>query len=237
MEEETLRRLAAELKLHIAIDGPAGAGKSTVGEGLARALGCAYLDTGLMYRAITWMALKEGIPLSDAVALAELADRANFSLSPNGRLLVNGVPAGDELRVPEVDAGVSEVSAHPEVRSRLVARQRALAEGRCIVMVGRDIGTTVLPDAPIKLWVTASIEERARRRFSERIPGAPPDDAEVLRRMRERDAYDSARPASPLRRADHAVDIHTDGVSPGQALEEALTVVAATVGRLRAAAS
>jgi len=234
MDERTLGEIAAQIHLQIAIDGPAGAGKSTVGRSLAHALGCMYLDTGLMYRAVTWSALRQGIPLSGGEDLTALAARTIFSLGPEGSLSVDGRPAGDELRSAQVDAAVSEVSAHPGVRSKLVARQRELASGHCIVMVGRDIGTTVLPDAPVKLWVTASVEERARRRFAEHRPGVEPAlDEPTLQLMRERDAYDSGRQTSPLRRAADAVEIHTDRVSPEEALRGVLRVVHCQLERSR----
>lgn len=231
MDHETLRRLAGQRNLHIAIDGPAGAGKSTVGQGVARVLDCAYLDTGLMYRAVAWLAMTQGIDSSDGSALGALARDTSFSLPGKDRLAVNNTLTGDELRTSEVDATVSEVSAHSSVRTELVARQRDLAEGRCIVMVGRDIGTTVLPHAPVKLWVTASMEERARRRLSEGLHGSSQNEADVMRSIRERDAYDAGRAASPLRRAVDAIDVHTDSVSPDEALRQALTVIAT---RLRA---
>ena len=227
MEDRSLQRAAHENRLQIAIDGPAGAGKSTIGHGLSRALGCPYLDTGLMYRAITWLALVGQVPLSDGDALGELARSTSFILEPGvpGQLEVNGNPAPDVLRSSRVDGAVSEVSAVPDVREALVTRQRELANSRCIVVVGRDIGTNVLPDAPVKLWVTASPEERARRRLAEQ--GSARDLGEMVSRIRARDTYDSTRALSPLRRASEAVVIETDRLSSQDALETALAVVRA----------
>lgn len=221
--------------LQIAIDGPAGAGKSTVGRGLAGVVGCPYLDTGLMYRAIAWLALQRAVDPVNAgalVAITESTDLA-FDSGAGGTLLVDGSPASPELRSPEVDACVSQVSAHPRVRELLVGRQREFARGRCIVMVGRDIGTTVLPAAPVKLWVTASPEERARRRLGERLPGtARLGEGEMVERIRARDFVDSSRTASPLRRAEDAVVLNTDGMDPGQVLDVAVGVVRGALAQL-----
>lgn len=227
MEDKLLQCAAHERGLQVAIDGPAGAGKSTVGHGLSRALGCPYLDTGLMYRAITWLALEQDLPLSDGDALGQLARSTSFDLEPGvpGRLRVNGAPAGTALRSGRVDAAVSEVSAVRGVREALVMLQRALADDRCIVVVGRDIGTNVLPHAPVKLWVTASPEERARRRLEEQGGAASVED--MVSRIRARDSYDSGRSLSPLRQASDALVIETDRLSPEEALEKALSMVRA----------
>ena len=211
----------------IAIDGPAASGKSTLGSALADTLGYAFLDTGQMYRAVTRKALHKGLPLADGNALARLAETTSFSL--HGRtLLVDGVPSGGELHTPQVDAAVSQVSAHPQVRSALVRVQRELGEGGNIVMVGRDIGTVVLPDAPIKLWLTASGAERATRRLKDQAN----DDAtvgheDVLQRLEARDRFDRTRQDSPLVRAVDAILIDTDGRTPGQVLDQALAALGA----------
>jgi cytidylate kinase len=213
--------------VNISIDGPAGAGKSTVGRGLAAALDCPYLDTGLMYRAVTLRALRQGVPLFDGPRLQEIAQSLRFRLEADGAggLLVDEEPAGAELRAPEIDATVSEVSAHAEVRQVMVERQRELAIRRCIVMVGRDIGTVVLPAAPVKLWITASEEERARRRRAEHLAAAAETTERVLEEIRARDRYDSGRAISPLRQAPDAVVIETDGLNPDEVLERALEAV------------
>jgi cytidylate kinase len=216
------------MPLQIAIDGPAGAGKSTVGRTLAESLGCRYLDTGLMYRAVTLRALQEGVLLSDEVALERLARSISFEIESSGprSLLVDGRPAGPELHSHPVDAAVSIVSAHPGVREQMVARQRALAAEGCIVMVGRDIGTTVLPEAPVKLWVTASAQERARRRLRERSGEGPHEvTAEMVREIMERDRKDADRPTSPLRQPPGAIVIQTDQLTPEEVAERALLAV------------
>ena len=230
--DSTLSEAAASQALQVAIDGPAGSGKSTVGRAVAGALGCAYLDTGLMYRAITWLALGCGLGRADEPRLESLAAHTTFDLDPDGEtLVVNGVPAGAALRSAEVDAAVSAVSAHPGVRLQMVHRQRELANDRCIVVVGRDIGTVVLPQAPVELWVAASPRARARRRLAEALPGSQQLTEEQMETLiAERDARDSNRAASPLRRAPDAVDIPTDDLSPKDALDRALLAVRRALG-------
>jgi CMP/dCMP kinase len=215
-------------EIAIAIDGPAAAGKSTVGRGVAQRLQCRYLDTGLMYRAITYLALQEGLSPDDGPALARLARSVTFQL-PGGvqeSLVVNGSLLKDELRTPDVDEAVSAVSAHPEVRSVLVECQREMARQRCIVMVGRDIGTVVLPRAGAKLWVTASPRTRALRRNREHLStndGSTLEDE--LQRIKERDLRDSSRPVSPLRQADDAIVLETDDLDAEEAVDRAISLI------------
>jgi cytidylate kinase len=222
-----LAQRAQTLAVHVSVDGPAGSGKTTIGRGLAAAIDCPYLDTGLMYRAVTWLALGEGIPLGDAEALARLARSTLFRLQGRGESLrINGEPPRPELRSSDVDASVSQVSAHASVRRELVIRQREMARARCIVMVGRDIGTVVLPDADVKLWIVATPEERARRRLAEHLPGtAGLTLAEAERQIMERDALDTERPVSPLARPEGATEIDTDRLTPEQCVELALDLV------------
>jgi cytidylate kinase len=217
-----------EQSFSVAIDGPAAAGKSTVGRAVAEALGCRYLDTGLMYRAVTLLGHRNGIDPANGEALTRLAERTRFDLAPDSDdfLVVNGVPMRDELRTPAVDAAVSAVSAHPELRHVLVGHQRQLAASGCIVMVGRDIGTVVLPDAPVKIWVTASARTRAERRNRERAD--PHDERAIereMRRIEERDRIDSTRPVSPLRQADDAIVVETDDETPPQTVARTVSLV------------
>jgi CMP/dCMP kinase len=229
---EDLHRVVRDLGLQIAIDGPAGAGKSTVGRNLASALGCPYLDTGLMYRAVALRALEQGVPVSDGEALAALASEIRFELDrdPSGGLLIDGEPPVSALHSPAVDEIVSEVSAHAPVRRALLGAQRELADEDCIVMMGRDIGTTVLPSAPVKFWITASPEARASRRRTQRqsqSDGLAGD--EMLGRITRRDSWDAGREASPLRKAPDAVTIDTGSRSPRETLERALDSVKAVL--------
>ena len=153
----------------IAIDGPAAAGKTVVGRTLAHRLGFKYLDTGVMYRAIAWLARQKGISLQDAPALGELAESSQFSLEgqDSSRVTVGGQELGEELRAPEISQLASQVAAVPAVRRAMVQQQQAMAGAENIVMVGRDIGTVVLPEADLKVFLNASPEERARRRWQE----------------------------------------------------------------------
>ena len=203
----------------IAIDGPVASGKSTVGRELARRLGLSYLDTGVMYRAITWLALRRKVSIADEAGLGQLAQESTIRLSgqDSRTVLVSGELVGPELWGPKVVRSVSQVAQVPEVRRALVEQQRALAaEGR-IVMVGRDIGTVVLPDADLKLFITASAEVRARRRWKElRDQGQDSDFEQVLQETRQRDRIDSQRADSPLIPAEDAVLVETDELSAEQ---------------------
>jgi len=213
----------------IAIDGPAGSGKSTVGEQLARKLGYLYFDTGAMYRAIAWLALQEGIDTRDGTALGELAQHAGVVIDhphvEDGRqytVTVGGQDVTWEIRSAAVTNVVSQVSTHPEVRSVLRARQRALAyEHNGVVMVGRDIGAVVLPDAELKIYLTASLGERARRRYAEleeRLGAhnaALPTLPEVMSDIERRDETDKEN----MRPAHDAIVIMTDNLSVPQVLE------------------
>jgi cytidylate kinase len=205
----------------VAIDGPGGSGKSTIARGVARALGWPVLDTGAMYRAVTLAALEQQIPLDDEKACARIAAEHTIAVD-DGITMIDGRDVSAEIRGPGVTAAVSIVSAHPSVRAVLVARQRAwLAENGAGVVEGRDIGTVVFPDAPVKVFLTASDEERARRRqrdeaASERAVAVE----EVKTALARRDALDSERTASPLRPADDAVVIDTTGRSIDDIVDE-----------------
>ena len=189
----------------VAIDGPAGSGKSTVARAVAARLGLAYLDTGAMYRSVAWAALRHGVDPTDGAALARLANGLEIEL--DDRVVVDGVDATTEIRGPQVTAIVSAVSAHPAVRAAMVRRQRRWAEeGGGGVIEGRDIGTVVFPHADLKVFLTASEEERARRR--QRDERAADVDA-VAADLARRDTLDSNRAASPLRSADDAIVIDT----------------------------
>src|SRR5262245_9611261 len=201
--------------LVVALDGPASSGKSSVGAAAAAKLGYRFCDTGLLYRAVTWLALHRGVDAGDPAGLVGLVDEIHLLDDGTGRLAhvaVDDVDRTAEVREPEVDVAVSAISGVAELRSALLARQRELASDGRIVMAGRDIGTVVLPDADLKLFLEASVEERAGRRALER--GIAPDSAEgqeILAELRRRDHLDSSRPVAPLRRPDDAVVIRTDG--------------------------
>jgi len=205
----------------IAIDGPAASGKSTIGLRLARALGYTFFDTGVMYRAIAWLALQRGLDLLDESAVTKLAEEANLDIRPaskeDGRtsdVLADGGDITWEIRRPEVDANVSVVSAYAGVRRALSAQQRRIGLRGKIVMVGRDIGTVVLPEADLKIYLDASAEERATRRYKEIIArNEPAEYNEILSKVRARDRIDSTRAVAPLKPADDAVILDSDKLS------------------------
>jgi cytidylate kinase len=198
----------------IALDGPAASGKSTVGLGVAGQLGLRYFDTGLLYRVLTWLALDQGIDVADAERLTGLVDELRLEADALGHVWRDGTDLTPHLHTPEVDSRVSSVAAQSAVRTALVPVQRALAQPPGVVMAGRDIGTIILPDAQLKIWLNAAAEERARRRA--RQTGA--DFEEVLAGMRLRDHLDSSRAAAPMVRAADAVEVDTDDVPPDEVI-------------------
>ncbi len=215
---------------YIAIDGPVASGKSAVGSRVARRLSYRFVDTGVMYRAITWLALERTVDLGDDSALAELAQRAKLDIddgSGAARVLVDGVDVTDRLRSHEVGEAVSHVSRVAGVRQAMVALQRQLAADGGVVMAGRDIGTVVLPDAPLKVYLDASPEERIRRRHEELLTaGRDATSDQVQQELALRDAIDSEREVSPLRPAEDAIIIHTDHLSLDEVVENIMELVA-----------
>jgi cytidylate kinase len=226
----------ASHRLVVALDGPASSGKSSVGAAAAARLGYRFCDTGLLYRAVTWLALRRGVPAEDAAGLVALVPKVQLLDVGDGRLAhvsVDGIDETAEVHVPEVDVAVSAVSRVPELRAALLQRQRSIVAGGRVIMAGRDIGTVVLPDADLKLFLDASVEERAARRARERgLDRDGPEAAEVLAELRRRDALDTNRPVAPLRAADVAVVIRTDG----NAFEQTVDLVVEAI-RAREAAT
>ena len=217
-------------RLIVALDGPGSSGKSSVGAAAAREVGYRFCDTGLLYRAVTWLAEERGVSVDDPEGLVGLVDDVELATDRDGRLagvLVDGVDHTADVRAPAVDSAVSAVSAVPEVRAALLQRQRDLASDGGIVMAGRDIGTVVLPDADLKLYLDASLTERARRRAEERaVDPDGPAAAAILEALRRRDRLDATRVAAPLKIAPDARIITTDG-------NEFDETVAAVVGAIR----
>jgi cytidylate kinase len=214
----------------IAIDGPGSSGKSTIGKLLADHLNYLFVDTGVMYRAVTLAALEKGINVEDESKVSRIAEEIEITLqSPSetdGRdcdVLIDGEDVTWDIRSPEVDNHVSIISAYPAVRETLSKKQRQIGLQGNVVMMGRDIGTIILPDADLKIYLDASIEERANRRYQERLSRDEKVDYEpILSVLRERDKIDSTREVAPLKPADDAVVIDTDGYSIQEVFEKIL---------------
>lgn len=219
----------------IAIDGPAASGKSTVGEAIAKRLGYLYFDTGVMYRVVTQVALANGVPILDEAAVTEIANQVHIEFLPptvdDGRqftILANGADITWDIRSRAVDANVSPVSAYAGVRQAMSAQQRRIGLQGRVVMVGRDIGTVVLPEADLKIYLDASEEERARRRYRERLArGEAVTFESVLNEIRRRDQIDSSRSVAPLKQAADAVYIDSTGLSVEQVIAQVLAHVEA----------
>jgi cytidylate kinase len=216
----------------IAIDGPVAVGKNAVGSLLAERLRYRFLDTGAMYRALTWKAICLGMDLEDEPALGELAVATEIDLvapggnSSHGSVLVDGEDVSSEIRREEVERGVSPVSMVAQVREELVAKQRRMARGDGVVMVGRDIGTVVLPDADLKIYLVASPEVRADRRHRELVEqGKQVAYEQVLSDLERRDRLDSQRPVSPLKPAADARMVDTDGLDIEQVLARIFVII------------
>jgi cytidylate kinase len=222
---------------HVAIDGPAGSGKTTVARALARRLGALYLDTGAMYRALAYAALAAGRDPSDEAAMLELARARPVRVVPDGAspegfaVYVGDEPLGDELYANEVSRIVSIVAAHPRIRSILVDSQRAIAAEGPVVMAGRDIGTVVLPDAPVKVYLIASVPERVERRRAELAERGTIVDRDALRdEIVERDRLDESRAVAPLRPAADAHTIDSSGLTVDQVVDRIAALVEASAG-------
>ncbi len=218
----------------IAVDGTSASGKSTISQLLAQRLGYLYFDTGVTYRAVTWAALQRGIPISDEAAVTRLAQALRIEVLPptceDGRqytVLADGEDVTWAIRRPDVEYGVSPVSAYPGVREALKGRQRAIGQAGRVVMAGRDIGTVIMPDAPLKIYLDARPEVRAQRRYHELLARGQPAEYEVIyQEMLRRDRLDSSREAAPLRPADDAVIVDTSDLTVEEVLEWVLTLVA-----------
>jgi CMP/dCMP kinase len=210
----------------VAIDGPAGVGKSTIARAVAEALGFDYLDTGALYRTVALAALRRGVPPDDGVRVAELVSELDL-VALQGRVLLDGEDVSARIRRADVTAVVSTVAAHEEVRAALIDHQREVGASSNVVMEGRDIGVTVAPDAEVKIWLTASLEERARRRAQELDEAQSHGIAGTMAELSERDAADIARAASPLSKPADAVTVD----STGKGVEEVVGAVLHAVRR------
>jgi cytidylate kinase len=223
---------------HVAIDGPAGSGKTTVARALAKRLGLLYLDTGAMYRAVALAALEDGVPVDDEAAIIRLARARQVGVTPDpaapegSRIFIGEREVGPELYRNQVSTIVSVVSAYPAIRELMVERQRAIAKNAPVVMAGRDIGTVVLPQAPVKIFLTASLEARVARRLAElEVEGGHVDRGELQAQMIERDHLDANRSVSPLRPADDAIRIDSTSMTVEEVVEQIAAAVHAVTGR------
>ncbi|HPS32371.1 MAG TPA: (d)CMP kinase [Anaerolineaceae bacterium] len=227
------KEMAAEAPQIIAIDGPAASGKSTVGAALAEKLGYLCLDTGIMYRAVTWLALAKGLDPQDETAITRLAETIEIDVQPgsvsDGRgfdVLINHEDHTWDIRLSEVNQHVSLISSYPGVRAAMTLQQRKIASRGKIVMLGRDIGTVVLPDAGLKIYLDASLKVRARRRYEEeKARGSSITYQQVVASLRRRDKIDSSRKYAPLKIADDAVVINTEALSAAQVVERILALI------------
>lgn len=219
--------------LQVAIDGPASAGKSTVAKRVAKEFGYVYCDTGAMYRTVTLAALNKGISMDDVEQIAEIAKHIKITFKPaepEQRVFINGEEVTRDIRLPKVAANVSAVAAIPAVRTEMTKQQREIAAEGGIVMDGRDIGTTVLPNAPVKIFMVATAHERARRRFLEnKQKGITTTSLEELQKAIElRDQKDSTRKVSPLTQADDAIRLDTTNLTIDQVVEEISKIIKKT---------
>ncbi|MEW6180180.1 MAG: (d)CMP kinase [Chloroflexota bacterium] len=216
----------------IAIDGPASSGKSTIGVKLAEKLGYLFFDTGIMYRAVTLAALQQGVDVNDEQRVTSLANQVNIDVKPpsvpDGRkedVLLNGEDITWLIRDPRVDQLVSKVSAYAGVRKAMTEQQRRIGKRGKVVMVGRDIGTVVLPDADLKIYLDASLEERAKRRYRELVErGERITYEEVLQGLKRRDQIDSSRAIAPLKAAEDAIVLNTDDMSVEEVLKRVFQI-------------
>ena len=206
--------------IRIARDGPGGAGKSTIAKMVAEKMNMEYIDTGAMYRAIGWMFAKNNVNTEDSAEVQDVLDHTAIDFD-NGKIFLNGEDISGEIRTPEISKAASVCSKLPEVRSKLVALQREIAEGKSVVMDGRDIGTNVLPNAEVKIFLTADPMVRAKRRYDQLLEGGKEADLNsIFEDIKERDYQDTHRELNPLQQAEDAVLLDTSDMTINQVLDE-----------------
>lgn len=217
-------------RLTIAMDGPAGSGKSTIAQRLAETLDYLYLNSGSMYRAMTLLSIREGGDSANVSTLTKLAQSCRIDFLDNGKTtLLNGEDVSDFLRTPEIDRAIVDVAKVPEVRHEMVKQQRRIGEKGGIIVEGRDVTTVVFPDADLKFYINASVEERAKRRFAEQqAKGIETTLSQVKKEIRERDQMDESREHSPLRTAEDAIVVDTTSMTINQAVDFVLNRVEAS---------
>ncbi|MBO4919808.1 MAG: (d)CMP kinase [Erysipelotrichaceae bacterium] len=219
------------MKINIAIDGPSAAGKSTIADILAERLGYTHLDTGAMYRAVAYNAFLKEIPLDDEDQIVAMIDEMDLVMLPDGRVILDGDDVSDEIRTNEVSMGASDVSKLQRCREAMVAMQQKICEEGGYILDGRDIGTVVLKDAPVKLYLTATAEARAQRRVLQNLEkGLEADYEQILEDIRKRDYQDMHREFSPLTKAEDAIEIDTSDLNLEEVTAIALEIIAEKTG-------
>lgn len=217
-------------KINIALDGPAGAGKSTIAKIVSKRLGIVYLDTGAMYRTVALKAIRQGMDTLNRGELSELVKDIDIKIRHDGdeqHIFLDNEDVSSKIRTPEVSKGASDVATIPEVRIKMVELQRAIAKGNSVIMDGRDIGTYVLPDAELKIFLTASLETRAKRRYTEQFEKGMTDVSldEVKKGIEYRDKNDSSRDFAPLAKAADAIEIDTTDMTIEEVAEKIMSLV------------
>jgi len=221
-----------EKYIRIAIDGPAAAGKSTIAKILAKKLGYTYMDTGAMYRVVTWYCMNKGINCQDQKACEAVVNDINIDLRPDNTVFCNGIDVTREIRTTQVSGNVSYIAAMKGIRLVLSSKQKEFAKSHNVVMDGRDIGTYVIPDAEVKIFMIASVECRAQRRYKENMEKNIPCSIEDIREdVKKRDYIDSHRDFAPLKKADDAVEVDTSPLSIEQVVEVILGIINKKLGR------
>jgi cytidylate kinase len=219
------------MKYNIAIDGPSAAGKSTIADILAEKLGFVHLDTGAMYRAVAYKAFQDDIKIDDEENIVKMIEKMNLDMTNDGRVILDGEDISEKIRTNEISMGASDVSKLHGCRKALVAMQQKICENGGYILDGRDIGTVVLVDAPVKLYLVASAEARAQRRVLQNIEkGIEADYETILEDIKKRDYQDSHREHSPLRKADDAIEIDTSDMSLKEVTERVLEIIKEKVG-------
>ena len=214
------------MKVCVAIDGPAAAGKSTVAKRIAAILGYTYIDTGAMYRAFTWYCMEKGVDCQNEAACSALIPEVTIKLRPDGKVLCNDIDITREIREPRVSGNVSYIASYKDIRLFLVDQQRAMAAKHSVIMDGRDIGTYVLPDADVKIFQIASVETRAIRRYDENVSkGIPCTLEEIEEDVRKRDYIDSHRDFAPLRCAPDAITLDTSFMSIEEVVNKIIEII------------
>lgn len=219
------------MRVAVAIDGPAAAGKSTIAKRVAEILGFTYIDTGAMYRAFTWYCLQKGVDCKDEKACVKLIPEVTIELKPNHVVLCNGIDVSSDIRQTNVSGNVSYIASYKDIRLALVVLQRKMAENSSVIMDGRDIGTYVLPNAEVKIFQIASVETRAKRRYDENVSkGITCTYDEIVEDVKKRDHIDSTRSFAPLKPAEDSILLDTSSLSIEEVVNKVIEIINEKVG-------